>query len=148
MNGAGMAQWTLDQVLSFLSEVPRIGRLATVTKSGDPHVAPVWFQVEGESILVHTMAAYLKAKNLKDHPRFALTVDTETWPYKGVSIRGSADIANSEQRNHQEFVESITVAYLGEQARSIGQAMAAMEGDNVTLILHPETWSSFDYSTH
>jgi PPOX class probable F420-dependent enzyme len=141
-----MAQWTHDQVLSFLTEEPRIGRLATVTKDGDPHVAPVWFRVEDESIVVHTMASYLKAKNLKRHPRFALTVDTETWPYKGVSIRGSANIVDSEQRDHHEFVESTTIAYLGEEARSMGKAMAAMDGDHVTLILHPETWSSFDYS--
>lgn len=62
-------------------------------------------------------------------------------PFLVTVVRGSADVANSEQRNHQEFVESITVAYLGEDARSMGQAMAAMEGDHVTLILHPETWS-------
>jgi PPOX class probable F420-dependent enzyme len=143
-----MTHWTHDQVLSFLMEEPRIGRLATVTRDGDPHVAPVWFQIEDGSILVHTMAGYLKAKNLRNHPRFALTVDTETWPYKGVTVRGSADITGANERNHHEFVESTTVAYLGEQARPMGRAMAEMDGEHLILTLHPETWSVFDYSNN
>ncbi len=37
--------WSKQQVLEFLEERPRIGRLATVTAGGDPRVVPVWFRI-------------------------------------------------------------------------------------------------------
>lgn len=149
MNGDyPMTTWTREDLFAFLAEQPRIGRLATMTPEQDPHVAPVWFRVDDDRILVHTMAGYKKARNLASHPRFALTVDTEEWPYKGVTIRGSATFVEADAIDHHEFVENVTVSYLGEAYRPMGRAMGAMAGDHVILMLDPETWSSFDYSSN
>ena len=43
------------------------------------------------------------ARNLRHHGRFALTVDTSEWPYKGVTLQGSATIADSDQVPHDSF---------------------------------------------
>jgi hypothetical protein len=142
-----MQTWSKEKVFEFLTEEPRIGRLASVTEEGDPHVVPVWFRTDGDQILVHTMGSMKKARNLRRHGRFALTVDTDTWPYQGVTLRGSATVAGSEELAHQDFIEHLSVAYLGEDTgRPLGRYIAGMEGEHVILVLQPDTWHTFDYS--
>jgi len=139
--------WSKEKVFEFLTEQPRIGRLASVTDEGDPAVVPVWFQTDGDQILVHTMGSMKKARNLRRHDRFALAVDTDTWPYKGVTLRGSAIVAGSDEHSHEDFIEHLSVAYLGEDTgRPLGRYMAEMAGEHVILVLHPDTWHTFDYS--
>ncbi len=142
-----METWSKKSVFEFLTDEPRIGRLATVTEDGDPHVVPVWFRTDGERILVHTMGSMKKARNLRGHGRFALTVDTSSWPYKGVTLWGSATVDGSEEIPYRDFVEQVSVAYLGEDTgRPLGQYMADMPGEHVILVLQPDTWHTFDYS--
>lgn len=143
-----MSRWTKRDLHTFLGEQPRIGRLATVTPGGDPHVVPVWFRLEGGRILVHTMGTMQKTRNLRNHPRFALSVDSDQWPYKGVTVRGSARIAGRDEFPHEAFVEQVSVSYLGEETgRALGRYMAGMPGEHVMVVLEPETWHGFDYSS-
>jgi len=135
---------TRDEMFRFLDEEPRIGRLATVTETGEPHVTPVWFRTDGDRILVHTMASLRKARNVAATGRFALTVDTEEWPNRGVTMRGPARTAAGDEVDHR-FIEDLTVAYLGEEQRSMGRYMAELPGEHATLVLTPETWHAFDY---
>ncbi len=39
--------WSKEQVLAFAAEEVRIGRLATVSAGGDPHVEPIWYASTG-----------------------------------------------------------------------------------------------------
>lgn len=138
-------QMTKTELVRFLDEEPRIGRLATTDEVGQPHVVPVWFKIEGESVLIHTMAAMRKAKNIVDTGRFALTVDTDQWPYRGVTIRGRAQAVPTKEIDHR-FIEDLTVGYLGEEHRPMGRHMAELPGEHTTLVLSPETWHSWDYN--
>ncbi|MFQ5947567.1 MAG: TIGR03618 family F420-dependent PPOX class oxidoreductase [Acidimicrobiia bacterium] len=139
--------WTREQLFDFLSEEPRIGRLATVSPSGRPHVVPVWFRVDGDWILVHTMADSRKARNVQSSGRFALTVDVDDWPYKGVTIQGSAKGVGPDVIDFAPIVERIAVDYLGEDVGGpMGRYMVQLPAEHVILVLEPETWKGFDYS--
>lgn len=139
--------WSREEVFEFLTDEPRIGRLATVTFDGDPHVVPVWFRTAYDRTLVHTMGSMKKARNLRHHGRFALTVDTNDWPYKGVTLRGSATVADSDQIPYESLIEDVRVAYLGEETgRPLGRYMADLPGEHVILVLDPEAWNTCDYS--
>jgi PPOX class probable F420-dependent enzyme len=85
--------WTRAQVDAFLDDGSRIGRLATVSADGAPHVAPVWYRREGDRLLVHTLAASTKGGNVSATGRYALTVDKDAPPYAGVIVTGAAAIA-------------------------------------------------------
>lgn len=135
---------TKTELLEFITERPRVGRLATTDAGGHPHVVPVWFKVNGEEILVHTMAAMAKARNVADTGVFALAVDTDVWPYRGVMIRGSARTASSQEIDHR-FIEDLTVEYLGEGQRPMGRYMADLPGEHATLVLTPDSWHAWDY---
>lgn len=87
-----MAQMSKDEALAFLAEGTRTGRLATASPTGEPHVAPIWFLVDGEDLVFTTWHESLKARQLRRNPRAALTVDVDRFPYGFVVVRGPVTV--------------------------------------------------------
>jgi nitroimidazol reductase NimA-like FMN-containing flavoprotein (pyridoxamine 5'-phosphate oxidase superfamily) len=48
----------------FLQAGTRTAKVATVTAQGRPHVAPVWFTVDGRELVFSTSSRSVKARNL------------------------------------------------------------------------------------
>src|SRR5713226_182887 len=74
-----------------------IGRLATSSESGQPHVVPVSYRFDGEAITFGgwNLAKSLKFRNLMANDKVAFVVDdlvsTKPWRVRGVEIRGRAE---------------------------------------------------------
>ena len=74
-----------------------IGRLATVSLSGEPHVVPVTYRFDGESMVFGgwNLVKSLKFRHLSANKRVALVVDdvvsTSPWKVRGVEVRGVAE---------------------------------------------------------
>src|SRR6266542_3856384 len=64
-----MLTMTADEARAFLLERPRTAKLATVHADGRPHVAPIWFDLDGEAIVFTTWHTTVKAANLRREPR-------------------------------------------------------------------------------
>ena len=62
--------------------------IATTMPDGSPQVTPVWFNTEGESILVNTVQGRTKYRNLKADPRVALAIPDPQDPYRYIQLRG------------------------------------------------------------
>ncbi len=88
-----MAKMNPEEVRSFLLERARTGKLATVRADGRPHVAPIWFDLDGEEVIFTTWHESVKAANLGREPRVAICVDDETPPFSFVIIEGTARIS-------------------------------------------------------
>ena len=54
------------------SDPPHTGKLATVRIDGSPHVAPIWFVVDGDSLVFTTNEDTLKGRAIRRDPRVAL----------------------------------------------------------------------------
>lgn len=78
------------ECLAFLTARPRTGKLATVRPDGRPHVAPIWFDLDGEQLLFTTWHVSVKARNLRHDPRLSLCVDDEAPPFAYVKVDGTA----------------------------------------------------------
>jgi PPOX class probable F420-dependent enzyme len=78
----------ISEAMRFLAEGTRTGKLATASAGGAPHVAPVWFVVDGDHLVFTTGAGTVKGRNLAENPRAALTVDTMEYPFTFVVVRG------------------------------------------------------------
>jgi PPOX class probable F420-dependent enzyme len=76
------------EAIKFLTEGTRTGRLATASPTGSPHVAPVWFVVDGDDLVFTTGRETIKGRHLRANPRAALTVDVDVYPYSYVVVRG------------------------------------------------------------
>jgi PPOX class probable F420-dependent enzyme len=90
-----MQEMSTGEYRQFLLEGTRTGKLSTVRADGRPHVAPVWFDLEGETIVFMTGTETVKGRNIRRDPRVALCVDDEQPPYAFVIIEGTASIGTN-----------------------------------------------------
>lgn len=88
-----MARMTPEEIRSFLLERARTGKLATVRADGRPHVAPIWFDLDGETLIFTTWHESVKAVNLGRDPRVSICVDEEIPPFAFIIIEGTASIS-------------------------------------------------------
>ncbi len=87
-----MRPMTHDETRAFLLEGTRTGKLAWVGKDGRPHVAPIWFVLDGDDVIFNTHEDSGKAKALKREGRASLVVDDQQPPYSFVKIDGTISI--------------------------------------------------------
>ena len=83
-----MREMTADEIKEFLSAGTRTGKLAWVGQDRRPHVAPIWFVLDGEDLIFNTHEDSGKAKALKREGRASLLVDDENPPYAFIKIDG------------------------------------------------------------
>jgi len=85
--------------------------LATLMRDGSPQVAPVWVDLEGDSILVSTGEGSLKAKNTRRDARVGLSVIAMDNPYREAQLRGRV----AERRPDADFrmMDRISHKYTG-----------------------------------
>jgi len=89
-----MQNMTPAEIRSFLLDRIRTGKLATVRKDGRPHVVPVWFELDGDTIVFTTWHQTVKAANIRRDLRVCLCIDDETPPFDFVQIEGTAELIN------------------------------------------------------
>jgi len=83
-----MRMMTAAETAEFLMTGTRTGKLAWVAKDGRPHVAPIWFVLDGDDIIFNTHEDSGKAKALRREGRASLVVDDQEPPYSFVKIDG------------------------------------------------------------
>lgn len=81
-----------------------LARIATASRDGDPDVAPVGFEFDGEYFYVGGLDVQntLKYKNALTNPRAAIVFDdlqsTDPWTPRGIKVRGAAEIVERRGR--------------------------------------------------
>jgi hypothetical protein len=91
-------------------------RLAYTWRDGTPRVVPIWFHWTGEDILMGAPPNSPKMKVLKDGSPVSLTIDSNEWPCKVLSIRGAVSVSVLSE----PYPEWLLTAqrYVGEQCGS------------------------------
>ena len=82
-----MAELTPD-ARAFLSEV-RFAALATINKDGSPQQTTMWYELDGDTILMNTAAGRIKYRNLVRDPRASICVVDG---YRWVTISGHIEL--------------------------------------------------------
>ncbi|MCA0457965.1 MAG: pyridoxamine 5'-phosphate oxidase family protein [Chloroflexi bacterium] len=80
-----------DPIAQTLLTSTNMARLAYVWDDGTPRVIPIWFHWDGKQIVFGTPVKSPKMHILPNHSKVAVTIDSNTWPYKVLSIRGTVD---------------------------------------------------------
>lgn len=81
------------KVRAFLQEGTRTGKLSFLAVGGRPLVAPVWFVLEGDSLVFNTHRDTAKGRALARDRRISLCVDLEEPPYAFVQVQGEAELS-------------------------------------------------------
>jgi len=78
------------KALRFLKD-HEVCRLATASKDARPHVVPVIYALDGESIIVAIDYGTKKLKNIRENGNIALVVD-EFNPNRAVMVEGECEV--------------------------------------------------------
>jgi PPOX class probable F420-dependent enzyme len=62
--------------------------LALATAKGEPRVTPIWFDFDGENVILNTARGRLKDRIMHRHPNVALAIMDPANPYRYIQIRG------------------------------------------------------------
>jgi PPOX class probable F420-dependent enzyme len=82
-----------DDVIAFISEGTRTGKLGYTASDGRPLVAPVWFVVEDGTLAFNTGKDTAKGRALARDSRAVICVDDERPPYSFVQVQGTVTIS-------------------------------------------------------
>lgn len=119
-----MQRMTPGEYRQFLLERPRTAKLATIRADGRPHVAPVWFTLDGDDILFTTFTDTIKAANIRRDPRVSLCIDDETPPFAYALIDGIATLTDNAP-DLLRWATEIAGRYMGaDQAAAYGRRNA------------------------
>ncbi len=112
---------TDDQWRAFVSHGTRTGKLSTVRADGSPHIAPIWFLLDGDDLVFNTGKETVKGRNLARDGRVALCVDDDQPPFAFVVLQGHAAlIEDVDQVRH--WAARLGARYMGEdRAEEFGQ---------------------------
>ncbi|MFC8660874.1 MULTISPECIES: PPOX class F420-dependent oxidoreductase [Streptomyces] len=84
---------TDEEWRAFVSNGTRTGKLSTVRADGSPHVAPIWFLLDGDDLVFNTAKTTVKGRNLARDGRVAVCVDDDRPPFAYVVLQGRARIS-------------------------------------------------------
>ncbi|MFE2479282.1 PPOX class F420-dependent oxidoreductase [Streptomyces sp. NPDC001194] len=115
---------TQEEWRAFVSYGTRTGKLSTVREDGSPHVAPVWFVLDGDAFVFNTGKDTVKGRNLLRDGRVALCVDDDRPPYSYVVLQGRAEIGQDVEEM-LPWATRIAARYMGEErAEAFGRRNA------------------------
>ena len=137
----GTLAMTQSEREQFLSEL-HVGVLSIERPDGPPLTVPVWYIYEpGGELWFLTSLDSVKGRLLQQSMRFSLCAQSESLPYKYVSIEGTAMISPADKELHSR---PMAHRYLGVKG---GDSYVESEsGDSVRVSTTPERWFTVDYS--
>ncbi|MDX3365353.1 PPOX class F420-dependent oxidoreductase [Streptomyces sp. ME02-6987-2C] len=110
-----MAQKMTDEEWrAFVSDGTRTGKLSTVRADGSPHIAPIWFLLDGDDLVFNTGKDTVKGRNLLRDGRIALCVDDDRPPFHFVVLQGHARISE-DLGELRHWAGRIGARYMGEE---------------------------------
>ena len=98
-------------------ESPAYAYLATIMQDGTPQLTPVWFNTDGEYILINSAKGRVKDKNMRSRPQVALVIHDPKNPYRYIQVRGViSEIKGEGARQH---INDLALKYTGKAGFTI-----------------------------
>lgn len=133
---------SLQEREAFLAQV-HVGVMAIERRDRAPLTLPIWYGYEpGGEVKILTGPDTLKARLLARAGRFSMCVQTESIPYRYVTVEGP--IVETRQCDVEADARVIAHRYLGQE---MGDQFVAAgdEASNICILMRPDHWHSVDY---
>ncbi len=138
-----MASLDDDRIRHFVSSGTRTGKVAWVASDGAPHVAPIWFVLDGGDVVFNTGAETGKGRSLARDGRASLVVDEESPPYSYVKIDGTVTLSD-DLDEVRRFAALIGGRYMGaDRAEEFG-ARNGVPGELLVRLSPSKVTAAFD----
>ncbi len=144
---AGMSlTMTKEEREAFLAAV-HVGVISVAEDGRGPLTVPIWYSYEpGGEVRVITARASRKGRLLERAGRFSLCAQTETPPYKYVSVEGR--IVAIEAADLERDRRPLAHRYLGAAMGDRYVESTRDDVENVLVRMRPERWLTVDYAKH
>lgn len=86
--------------------------MATIGPKGEPHSSPVWYDFDGEHVLVSHTRERQKFANIERDQRVALSILDPDDPYRFVEIRGSVEVVDDPEKT---LIHKLAGKYQGKE---------------------------------
>jgi len=83
--------------------------LATLMPDGSPQVTPVWFDSDGEHILINTNEGRVKDRNMKARPNVAMTIQDPNDNYRYLGVRD--EVVGYTREGADEHINKLSLKY-------------------------------------
>jgi PPOX class probable F420-dependent enzyme len=139
MSALSMTQAEREQFLADL----HVGVLSIERADGPPLTVPIWYIYEpGGELWFLTEPDSLKGRLLNKCMRFSLCAQSESLPYKYVSVEGTATISVADRELHSR---PMAHRYLGVKEGD-KYTDRGSDSNSVRVSTIPERWLTVDYS--
>jgi nitroimidazol reductase NimA-like FMN-containing flavoprotein (pyridoxamine 5'-phosphate oxidase superfamily) len=130
---------------AFLADV-HVGIISIAEDGRGPLSVPIWYvYAPGGELRLLTGRNSRKGRLLTQADRFSLCVQTETPPYRYVSVEGP--ITAIEAVDVERDLRPLAHRYLGaEEGDSFVEQMRGGQAGNILIRMRPERWLTADYS--
>jgi len=127
------------------SSIP--ARLAYVGTDGAPRVIPIGFLWTGEHVVMGTIPGSAKVAALRQHPRVAITVDTQDrWPPRALLIRGTARLDPVDDIP-DAYIEASRKTMPAEEFEGWLQGVRGLYDGMVLITVEPQWAKLLDFET-
>ncbi len=86
--------------------------LATLNHDGSPQVTPVWFDSDGQHLLVNTAQGRVKDRNMRRDGRVAACIADPNTPYRYLQIQGR--VVELTEAGAEEHINALALKYTGQ----------------------------------
>ncbi|WP_280265900.1 pyridoxamine 5'-phosphate oxidase family protein [Nocardia wallacei] len=133
------------EIAEFL-ERSRVATLATLGKTGLPHLTAMWYGLVNGEIWFETKLKSQKAVNIRRDPRVTVLVEAgDTYDQlRGVSIEGRAEIVDDPEALFQVGI-SVWERYTGPYTDDLRPMVEAMLNKRVAIRVVPTRTRSWDH---
>ncbi len=101
-----------EKYADLFKDKKAIANLATLMPDGSPQVTPVWFDYDGSHLRVNTAKGRVKARNMEQGSKVALSIVDPDNDYRYVQVRGS--VSRVTEDGAGEHIDSLAKKYLGQ----------------------------------
>jgi PPOX class probable F420-dependent enzyme len=134
-----------DEVREFLGrDPPHTAKVATTRADGRPHVAPVWYALDGDGTLLFTTGAgTVKGRSLRRDGRVAVCVDDEQPPFSFVLLEGTPELID-DLDTVRHWATVIGGRYMGADRAEEYGARNGVRGELVVRLPDPRVTAARD----
>jgi len=101
----------IPETQAHILKTKALAHLATQSAGGELQSTPVWFDWDGERLVLNTNKSRKKYRNLVAHPRVAVSIADPDDPIHYLEIRGTAEL---EDDPDQAIINSLAQKYMGQ----------------------------------
>jgi nitroimidazol reductase NimA-like FMN-containing flavoprotein (pyridoxamine 5'-phosphate oxidase superfamily) len=130
---------------AFLADL-HVGMISIAEEGRGPLTVPIWYAyAPGGELRLITGRNSRKGRLLTQAGRFSLCVQTETPPYRYVSVEGP--ITATEAVDVERDLRPLAHRYLGaEEGDSFVEQTRGSQGESILIRMRPQRWLTADYS--